>query len=587
MKFLIIPPLSTSSRFIYQEVPDVSSTVLPSAEPETQTEAERLEAALRRYAALPEDGISAGNLDQAIQAAVSSLAERLGVNAAPALEHYFETSQTAENSLLVEQIGGLVDEVTDMVEGAAELAELATLSPEETERMQTMSNMEFLEIPIAERLRFITTERVTASDVASGSVDSLTFTFTFDGEYNEALWRDTTAGQVLPPEVRSVGAEGQTFTRGETSLGGEFFAENGQRLKIHEGTALSAIQTGDLAEIQANVDAQLEAFSTVEEGEDARTDGEMLVARMALEHGVQPEFVIAAFVEQNHKIETQAVPEDTPEAGAEVGAQAAESLQLTSGYQAQLEDFLTEIDRSKGHFASNFSGETLTDGDQFTPNFARFFLSEGRTDAEVSTIMTDSGYSAEAIESATAFTRTARQTSATGEMPNFDVEYHGEIPAEHMRTAANLVAQFEGFSATPYWDVDAYRVGYSTDTIIGSDGQRTRVTPGMRVTQEQAVASLAPNIEEHVGVLLNQMQQRGLRVEDITPNQFAVLASIAYNFGPYKFNQQSGQSVLDAMAAGNMERAADIIANMSNSQSGQYRQALMARRGREAQFFMA
>ena len=34
-----------------------------------------------------------------------------------------------------------------------------------------------------------------------------------------------------------------------------------------------------------------------------------------------------------------------------------------------------------------------------------------------------------------------------------------------MARAEQIIAQFEGFRETPYWDVNAYRTGYGSDTI--------------------------------------------------------------------------------------------------------------------------
>ena len=40
--------------------------------------------------------------------------------------------------------------------------------------------------------------------------------------------------------------------------------------------------------------------------------------------------------------------------------------------------------------------------------------------------------------------------------------------------AFDLIKRFEGFRTTPYWDVNAYRTGYGSDTVTLADGARLR-----------------------------------------------------------------------------------------------------------------
>ncbi|NCP67608.1 hypothetical protein GW756_05045 [bacterium] len=346
--------------------------------------------------------------DEVIQAAAAHIAASIpnNLNTATLLDGAMEGMEPFSED---EHIATLTERVDELVAEEAEEREQATLTPEETAELQTMSNIEFLELPAGDRLRLITTNHVTSAEVASGEVSNLTFTFTFEGQYNEALWRDTTAGQSLPAEVRTVTSGGQSFSRRATSLGGEFFSENGQRLKIHEGTALSEIQTGDLAEIQAQYDAQLEAFSTVEEGEEPRTDGEMQVAQMALERGLEPDFLMAAFVE-DHPIETETITQE----GTEESPEASQSERLTPAYRAQLEDYLTDIDRAEGDFNGRFSGEDAREGSRLNPNFAAFFLGDGSTAEAVGETMTAAGYTEEEIEEAASYIAARQEFNSTG-----------------------------------------------------------------------------------------------------------------------------------------------------------------------------
>lgn len=49
--------------------------------------------------------------------------------------------------------------------------------------------------------------------MSSGEQKNLEFTFTYDGVFNRDFYIRTTAGQVLPPEVREVKAGDEVYTR--------------------------------------------------------------------------------------------------------------------------------------------------------------------------------------------------------------------------------------------------------------------------------------------------------------------------------------------------------------------------------------
>jgi hypothetical protein len=62
-----------------------------------------------------------------------------------------------------------------------------------------------------------------------------------------------------------------------------------------------------------------------------------------------------------------------------------------------------------------------------------------------------------------------------------------------MTTAAEFIAGFEGFSKRAYWDVNAYRLGYGSDT---EGPEQTRVTEGMETTKERALQNLSARIPQ-------------------------------------------------------------------------------------------
>ena len=92
-----------------------------------------------------------------------------------------------------------------------------------------------------------------------------------------------------------------------------------------------------------------------------------------------------------------------------------------------------------------------------------------------------------------------------------------------------LIADFEGYRSKAYWDVNAWRVGYGSDTVTDDKGNTQKVTRDTVVTKEQAKSDLlrrgqvfADEVKADIG-------------EDVwnklTPNQHAALTSVAYNYG--------------------------------------------------------
>lgn len=98
-----------------------------------------------------------------------------------------------------------------------------------------------------------------------------------------------------------------------------------------------------------------------------------------------------------------------------------------------------------------------------------------------------------------------------------------------MNTALGLLRQFEGFRETPYWDVNAYRTGYGSDTITRSDGRVVPVQPGMTVTRDDAERDLQRRVNTEF--MPRAASAVGDAWRNLSPNQQAALTSITYNYG--------------------------------------------------------
>lgn len=126
--------------------------------------------------------------------------------------------------------------------------------------------------------------------------------------------------------------------------------------------------------------------------------------------------------------------------------------------------------------------------------------------------------------------------------------------------SAALLRRFEGFRSTPYWDVNAFRVGYGSDTVTLADGSIQKVVQGMKVSVEDANRDLVRRIEvtqSSVQKLVGAPAWQGL-----TPQQQAALTSIAYNYGTLP------KDIVAAVRTGSSEAVAKAIAGRSGDNGG-------------------
>jgi len=142
-----------------------------------------------------------------------------------------------------------------------------------------------------------------------------------------------------------------------------------------------------------------------------------------------------------------------------------------------------------------------------------------------------------------------------------------------VEASAALLRNREGFRETPYWDVNALRIGFGSDTITLSDGTVQRVVEGMRVSVADANRDLIRRIGEFQGVVRGQIG--GARFESFSDQQQAVLTSIAYNYGSLPGR------IIEAVRTGSSEEIATAIRGLQNDNEGVNRE----RRLQEADIF--
>lgn len=143
-------------------------------------------------------------------------------------------------------------------------------------------------------------------------------------------------------------------------------------------------------------------------------------------------------------------------------------------------------------------------------------------------------------------------------------------------TTEDFLASVEGFSEKAYWDVNAYRVGYGTDTVIDAKGDSSSVRRRTKITEADARSTLGANLDTTFRAELRT--KFGADVYDALPSNVKIgLESLAYNAGS-DLNDKDGK-LKEAILAGNFNKAADLISGQVGKDSDLY-----GRRQKEAAF---
>ncbi len=119
-------------------------------------------------------------------------------------------------------------------------------------------------------------------------------------------------------------------------------------------------------------------------------------------------------------------------------------------------------------------------------------------------------------------------------------------------TPTTLIRHYEGYRSAPYWDGDAWRIGYGTDTVTTADGQVIKVKPGMTISRADAERDLARRTVQFQKVIIGQVSQGTWN--GLAPNVQAGLTSVAYNYGSLPAD------VAAAVKTGNVEKIAAAVA---------------------------
>lgn len=126
--------------------------------------------------------------------------------------------------------------------------------------------------------------------------------------------------------------------------------------------------------------------------------------------------------------------------------------------------------------------------------------------------------------------------------------------------ATGLIKKFEGFSNTPYWDVNAYRAGYGSDTVTKADGTVVRVEKGMWVSREDAERDMIRRSAEFAKGAAGQV---GADKWNALPRHVqSALTSIAYNYGSLP------ERIIPAVQSGDVAAIAEAVRGLGGDNNG-------------------
>ncbi|KYQ83282.1 hypothetical protein AWW72_14895 [Acinetobacter sp. NRRL B-65365] len=123
-----------------------------------------------------------------------------------------------------------------------------------------------------------------------------------------------------------------------------------------------------------------------------------------------------------------------------------------------------------------------------------------------------------------------------------------------------LIRKHEGFKENAYWDVNAYRVGYGSDTTTDKNGKVSKVSKTTTVDREGAERDLVRRSQ----IFANEARKKvGAENWDKLPEDTkAALTSVAYNYGSLP------KRVVKAVQTGDMDQIAESVRNLEVHNDG-------------------
>lgn len=325
---------------------------------------------------------------QDIQGKIDTLSEKVALNIelkklSQDIRYIFENKNAGDKTIM---LSALVNACTDFEVPFQEVAKTLgitdakeikyylskEITEEERDAMDTISNAEFLaKYSRKDRLKMLTRPTAHAGELKSGS--EVNITFTFAGEYNKDLWRETTAGQILPMNVSEINYNGIIYNRNGSF--GEFFSSSGIRFTIHEGTNFS-VQTRerDVEKMHNTINKDVTEYITqnpLQEGspETVERNPRYALAYYAKLWGMDPSFIEISLLEYLKSNTAKGGQESLIEISKDLkerGFSQAESNENTAEMRIEIERSLTKMERHK----VNYRNMITEDNGRIIPEFA-------------------------------------------------------------------------------------------------------------------------------------------------------------------------------------------------------------------------
>ena len=149
-----------------------------------------------------------------------------------------------------------------------------------------------------------------------------------------------------------------------------------------------------------------------------------------------------------------------------------------------------------------------------------------------------------------------------GGMPRQGYATEGAVaePSELDEPTLRTLSKFEGYREKPYWDVNALRTGFGSDTVTLPSGEVQKVGQDTRVSMSDAIRDLKRRSAASQGQIATAVGDEAWRGLD--PNAQAALTSIAYNYGHLP------ESVANAVKSGDRATIGSAINSLGTANEG-------------------
>jgi GH24 family phage-related lysozyme (muramidase) len=158
----------------------------------------------------------------------------------------------------------------------------------------------------------------------------------------------------------------------------------------------------------------------------------------------------------------------------------------------------------------------------------------------------------------------------------FNVQDTQAQPTETGSLMMDTIVGFEGYRDTPYWDVNALRTGFGSDTVTDANGNFSKVKEDTVTTREDSMRDLQRRLStEFLPKVIKAVGEENWL--PLSEAQKSALASIAYNYG------ELPKRVVAAVKTGDPVLVEAAIRTLQTDNEGVNRD----RRNKEADLYMS